>query len=92
MAAAKKPAAKTRKASAKKPERAKVKRTASGALAASARKASATIKKGGKARFPMPDKQHARLALADLSKAKGLTSAEKAKIRARAHSILGMGK
>ncbi len=37
----------------------------------------------------MPDKKHARLALADLPKAHGLSGAEKAKIRARAHKILG---
>jgi len=94
LMATKKPAAKPKaKASTKKPERAKVKRTASGALAASARKKSATItKKNGKPGFPMPDKQHARLALADLPKAKGLTSSEKAKVRSRAHAILGSGK
>jgi len=71
------------------PERAKVKRTASGSLAASARKKSATIVQGGKARFPMPDKEHARLALADVKKAKRLSPGQKAEIRARAHGILG---
>lgn len=68
------------------PNRAKVKRTPSGRLAASARKKSETLPGG---RFPMPDKQHARMALADLPKAKGLTSAEKAKIRGRAERMLG---
>lgn len=40
-------------------------------------------------RFPMPDKAHARNALARLPQAKGLSAAEKAKIRARANRILG---
>lgn len=84
----------------RKPERAKVKRTASGALAASARKKSATIvqhkagPKGGttRHRFPMPDREHARLALAFVDRAKGLTPAERAEVKARAHRILGDGK
>jgi len=66
-----------------------VKRTKSGALAASARKKSATIVQGGKARFPMPDKQHARLALAMVGRAKGLSASQKAEIKARARGILG---
>lgn len=61
------------------------------------RKKTATVvqknrKKGQKYRFPMPDKKHARLALQMLPKAKGLSSAEKAKIRARANRILGKKK
>lgn len=84
----------------KVPDRLKGPRRPSGGLTATERKRSATIvqKKSGpnggstKARFPMPDKQHARLALADLPKAKGLSAAQKAKIRARAHAILGSGK
>lgn len=40
-------------------------------------------------RFPMPDKKHARLALQMESRAKGLTAADKAKIEARAHKMLG---
>ena len=60
------------------------------------RKRTATVvqknrKSGQKYRFPMPDKTHARLALQDLPKAKGLTSAQKAKIRARANRKLGKG-
>jgi hypothetical protein len=39
-------------------------------------------------RYPMPDKKHARLALAFIDKG-GLSPEEKAKVRARAHSILG---
>ena len=60
----------------------------------SVRKRTATIvqknREGGqKYRFPMPDKAHARNALARLPQAKGLTSAQKAKIRARAERMLG---
>lgn len=63
-------------------------------ISAKLRKKTATIrqpnrKKGQKNRFPMPDKKHARLALQMLPKAKGLSAEEKAKIRARAHRILG---
>jgi len=65
-------------------------------IATSVRKRTATVvqhkkgKRGGstKYRFPMPDKAHARAALADLPKAKGLTAAEKQKIRNRAHRML----
>ena len=58
------------------------------------RKRTATVvqkkrKKGQKYRFPMPDKKHARLALQMLPKAKGLSSADKAKIRRRAKRMLG---
>lgn len=49
------------------------------------REASATI---GKDRYPMPDKNHARLALAFINKG-GLSMAQKAKVRARAHRVLG---
>ena len=67
------------------------------AIATSVRKRTATIieKKRGKRkkwvkryRFPMPDKTHARNALARLPQAKGLTAAEKEKIRRRAYRIL----
>jgi hypothetical protein len=37
----------------------------------------------------MPDAKHARLALQMLPKAKGLSSAQIAQIKARAHKILG---
>lgn len=60
------------------------------------RKRSATIiekKKGPKGgstryRFPMPDKSHARSALAMLPKAKGLSAADRTKIKNRAYKML----
>ncbi len=59
-------------------------------LKATARKRSATIVVNGQAKFPMPDKAHARNALARLNQAKPpLTASQKAKVRARAHRILG---
>lgn len=61
-------------------------------LTARQRERSATIKHGGPGghgRFPMPDRKHARLALQMLNRAKGLSSNDKSKIRARAHRILG---
>ena len=61
-----------------------------GVLRAAARKRSATIVVNGKPKFPMPDKAHARNALARLNQAKpSLTPAQKAKVRARARRILG---
>ncbi len=61
-----------------------------GVLKAAARKRSATIVVNGKAKFPMPDKAHARKALARLNQAKpALTASQKAKVRARANRILG---
>ena len=39
----------------------------------------------------MPDKKHARLALQMLSRAKGLTESDRAKIRKRALDMLGKG-
>ena len=59
-------------------------------LKAKARKKSATIVVNGQGKFPMPDKAHARNALARLNQAKPpLTPAQKATIRARAARILG---
>jgi hypothetical protein len=62
-------------------------------LKAKARKRSATIVQktngGTRYRFPMPDKAHARSALARLGQAKGLTASDRKKIRARANKILG---
>jgi hypothetical protein len=49
------------------------------------RKESATI---GKDRYPMPDKSHAQNALARLNQG-GLSSSQKAKVRAKANRILG---
>lgn len=40
-------------------------------------------------RFPMPDKNHARLALAMVDRAADLSPEDKAKIKARAHAMLG---
>lgn len=40
-------------------------------------------------RFPIPDKAHARSALRLLPKAKGLSSADKTRIRSRANAKLG---
>ena len=47
-----------------------------------------------KDRFPIPpgDKKHARLALQDLPKAKGLSPAQKTKIHAKAERVLHGGK
>jgi hypothetical protein len=62
-------------------------------LKAKARQRSATITQktngGTRYRFPMPDKAHARSALARLPQAKNLTAAERQKIRNRANKILG---
>lgn len=38
--------------------------------------------------FPITDKNHAKAALIDVGRAKGLTGSEKAKIRARARGLL----
>ena len=46
-------------------------------------------KNGESNRFPMPDKNHARLALAMLPRAKNMPPGAAAKVRARAHSMLG---
>jgi hypothetical protein len=69
-----------------------------GIISRASRKKTATIvenKKGPKGgstqyRFPMPDKAHARNALQRLPQAKGLSTSEKARIKARAHSMLGL--
>ena len=62
-------------------------------LKAKARPRSATVTQktngGTRYRFPMPDKAHARSALARLPQAKNLTAAERQKIRNRANKILG---
>lgn len=62
-------------------------------LKAHARKASATVVVNGKPKFPIPDKAHARAALARIDQASPpLTASQKAKVRARAHKVLGKGK
>lgn len=43
----------------------------------------------GERRFPMPDKNHARNALARLNQAKGLTEEQKVHIMRKAHAMLG---
>ena len=59
-------------------------------LNAKQRKRSATIVVNGQAKFPMPDKAHARNALARLNQAKPpLTASQKARVKARAYRILG---
>ena len=59
-------------------------------LTAKARKAlPASTFAGPDRSFPIPDKNHAKAALQDLPKAKGLSAEEKAKIRSRAHAKLG---
>lgn len=57
-------------------------------LDAAQRKASATF---GGDRFPMPDKAHAEMALEDLPKAKDVSPAMQALVKARAHRILSGG-
>jgi hypothetical protein len=54
--------------------------------------ASATIAPSAgypRGRFPMPDKGHAKAALFDLPRAKGLSASQKAHIRAAAEKKLG---
>lgn len=61
-----------------------------GVLNAKQRKRSATIVVGGKPKFPIPDKAHAKAALARLNQAKPpLTAEQKARVRARAYRVLG---
>lgn len=56
-----------------------------GVLKAKARKKSAVIHQGGKAKYPIPDAAHAKAALARINQAKPpLTAAQKAKVRAAA--------
>jgi len=58
-------------------------------VSSSERKKTETLPGG---RFPMPDKEHARLALQMLPKAKHLSSGQKETIKARAHRMLGTDK
>lgn len=58
-------------------------------LKAAARKRSATVRVKGKAKFPIPDKAHARSALARLNQAKGLSAGQKRKVVSRAYKVLG---
>lgn len=52
------------------------------------RKASETLPGG---RYPMPDKNHAKLALSFINKG-GLSPEEKSKVRSRADRILGIAR
>lgn len=66
-------------------------------LKAKARAKSAVVKVKGAPpsgqKFPIPDKAHAKAALARIDQAKPpLTPSQKAKVRAKAHSVLGKGK
>lgn len=47
-----------------------------------------TVKKDGKAAYPIGDKKHARLALAFIDKG-GLSPSQKATVRAKADKMLG---
>lgn len=63
-------------------------------LKAKARAKSAVIKKPGapasEQKYPIPDKAHAKAALARIDQAKPpLTPSQKAKVRAKAHRVLG---
>lgn len=61
-----------------------------GTLNAKQRKASATVVVNGQPKFPIPDKAHARAALARINQAKPpLTPSQKAKVRAKANRVLG---
>lgn len=59
------------------------------AISQKLRKKTATF---GGDRFPMPNPAHARLALQDLPKAKNISSAEQAQVRARATRMLAAQK
>lgn len=62
-------------------------------LNAKQRAKTATVKVDGQDKFPMPDKAHAKSALARIDQAKPpLTPAQKAKVRAKAARILGTDK
>jgi hypothetical protein len=61
-------------------------------LTARQRRRSATIKasrKHPRGRFPMPDKAHARNALARLNQAKGISAEDKRAVKRRAQRMLG---
>ncbi len=61
-----------------------------GILNAKQRKRSATIVVKGKPKFPIPDKAHARAALARLNQARPLlTPEQKARVKAKAYRMLG---
>jgi hypothetical protein len=59
-------------------------------LKAAARKRSATVHVKGRPMFPIPDRSHARSALARLGQAKGLSAGQKRKVVSRAYKVLGI--
>lgn len=60
-------------------------------VTAKTRHATATVKSGGEDKFPIPDKNHARMALAMLNRAKPpLTPGQKAKVEDVADRKLGI--
>ena len=64
-----------------------------GTLNSKQRKASATVVVNGQPKFPIPDKAHAKAALARIDQAKPpLTPSQKAKVRAKANKVLGKKK
>jgi hypothetical protein len=68
-------------------------KTPHGVLNAKQKARYATVESGGEGKFPIPDKGHARAALARIDQAKPpLTPAQKAKVRAKADSMLGGSK
>ena len=61
-------------------------------ISAKRRKKTAVIHQGGKDKFPIPDKAHAKSALGRINQAKPpLTASQKAKVRARARAVLSKG-
>ena len=64
-----------------------------GVYRAAQRKRLATVRTDGDSKYPIGDKAHARAALARINQAKPpLTVAQKAKVRAKARSMLAKGK
>ena len=64
-----------------------------GKLNAKQKKASATVVVNGQSKFPIPDKAHAKVALARINQARPpLTPAQKVKVRMKAHRALGTPK
>lgn len=59
------------------------------AVSAKTRKKTKTVVVGGKPKFPMPDKSHARLALRFVGSAKGMSPGQKRKVVSRAYKMLG---
>ena len=59
-------------------------------ISARLRRRTATVHADGKAKYPIPDKGHAKAALARIDQAKPpLTPVQKARVRKRAYTVLG---